>query len=195
VCHPVLVFWLGAGSPARPFRKDHDLTIARELPAHAGVHIGKRLRAFAAIDRDHARLPGVPAEERDPHQFALHDVGRIRHDQQQCERLPQRLVLGGDKQGSGRNSSQPAKLDLDAANRTQQPEIGARPEPGDGENGPARHHQCRQGRDELHQQIEIEQDVENDRPNDEHEQTLAQRLSNLSEWFTSKRDFVLSLVA
>ena len=47
--------------------------------AGAGIHIGERLRAPAAVDRNHAGLPGVPAEERDPHQLALHDVGRIAH--------------------------------------------------------------------------------------------------------------------
>jgi hypothetical protein len=156
-------------------RKDHDLPIARKLPAHAGVHVGERLRAFAAIDRDHARLPRVPAEEWDPHQFAFHDVGRIRQDQEQRKRFPQRLVLGRDQQRPGRNFCEPAELDFDAADRAQQPEIGARPELGNGEDALARHRQRRHGRDDLHQQIEIKQDVENDRPNDEHEQTLSQR--------------------
>src|SRR3954454_21218627 len=39
----ILVFRFGAGRPARALRKDHDLTIARKLPAHARVHVGKRL--------------------------------------------------------------------------------------------------------------------------------------------------------
>src|SRR3954469_7832062 len=66
----VLVFRFGAGSPARALRKDHDLTIARKLLAHTRVHVGEPLRALAAIHRDHPRLPGVPAEERNPHQLA-----------------------------------------------------------------------------------------------------------------------------
>ena len=75
--------------------------------------------------------------------------------------------------------------------RGQQPEIGTRPELGDRKDAPARHHQRRQGRHDLHQQIEIEQDVESDRPNEEHEQTLSQRrpikLGRIG--FSARRDF------
>ncbi len=161
-----------ARCPARAFRKDDDLAAALYFTARIGVHRRERLRPFAAIDRDHAGLPCVPAEERDPHQLTLHDVGGVGKDQQQREGLPQRLMLGCDQQRTGRDLLDAAKLDLGAAHDPQQPHVRARPEPRDLEQNPSRHHQRRDRHDEMHEQIEIEQDVEEDGAQNEHWQDL-----------------------
>ena len=114
---PVFVLRLGAGRPARAFRKDDDLAIALRLRA-ARTRSSRRAPASpAAIDRDHAGLPGVPAEKRDPHQLALHDVGGVGEEQQQRKGLPQRLMLGGHQKRPRRNFLHAAKFDPDAADR------------------------------------------------------------------------------
>ena len=167
-----LVARLGARSAARAFRKNDDLASARELRPRARGHLRERQRAAAAVDRDHARLPGVPAEERNEHQLALEDVGRIVEHQKERKRLPQRLMLGSDQDRTPRNPLKPAERDLDAADITQQHEIDARPEFGDLDDGAPRQHQRRNRRQKMHEQVQIEQHVEDDRANDDqHERT------------------------
>src|SRR6185312_13742104 len=76
----------GDGAP-RAFREDDQLPPTREFDACALGHRGERLRASAAIDRDHAALDGEPAEDWDPLQLALHDEGWAVEQGEQCEGL------------------------------------------------------------------------------------------------------------
>ena len=77
-------------------------------------------------------------------------------------------MLGGDQEGTRRDLLQSAEFGPDAANPSQQPEIGARPESHDGEQRAARHGERRNGSDQVQAQIEIEQEIERDRPENEH---------------------------
>ena len=80
--------------------------------------------------------------------------------------------LEATSSGTRRNLLQAAELDLDAADDAQQPEIAARPEL-------ARPRGCRSAASpasatptiDVHEQVQIEQDVENDRADDEHGRT------------------------
>jgi hypothetical protein len=80
-------------------------------------------------------------------------------------------VLGRDEQRPRRDFFQAAELGLDAADHAQQPQVGAGPERSDGDDAPARHQQRRQRRDDLRKKVEIKQQIEDEGPNDEHEQT------------------------
>ena len=63
---------------------------------------------------------------------------------------------------------QAAKLDLGAADDAQQPHADASPQLGHLEDGAARQHQRDQRHQEQHDQVQIEQDVEEDGPDDDH---------------------------
>ena len=66
----------------------------------AADHRLQRLRAAAAIDRDHPHLGDVPAEERNPHQFALQDVERVAQIGKEGDRIPEGLVLRREDEGA-----------------------------------------------------------------------------------------------
>ncbi len=131
--------------------------------ARARVHVGERLRALAAIDRDHAGLPGVPAEERDPHQLALHDEGGIGQTAATARRSPtatgawrrRAAVPAGFSPGRGTRPRcrRPRAAARDwCAPRTWRPP--RMPQRGISSVGIAD--------DDVHEQIQIEQDVEDD---------------------------------
>ncbi len=73
----VFIGRFGTRRAARAFRIDDQLAAGRSSSLRPLQHLDHDLAARAAIDRDHALLAGVPAEQRDPHQFALEDVDRI----------------------------------------------------------------------------------------------------------------------
>src|SRR6266566_6836303 len=77
-------------------------------------------------------------------------------------------MLGGDERWPQRNFFQAAKFGLDVADHAQEPEVRTRPKPSDRDNGPARHQQRRQCCYHVHEQIEVEQKVKDDRANDDH---------------------------
>ena len=116
---------LGTRSASCAFWKDDDLARMRNFLAHACRHARKRCGARAAIDRNHPRFGGKPAEQRYPHQFALEDVGRIGQQHEQRECLPQRLVLAGDDVGALWKLLASAPLDVDVADHAQQPQRAA----------------------------------------------------------------------
>src|SRR5262245_5095976 len=117
----VFVPGLGTRGAPRSLWEDDDLAIVSELLAYADVEARQDLPALAAIDRDHANLPGVPAEKRDPQQLALENEGRVREQGKQREGFPCRLVLRGHQEGAQRNLFGTADLKPDAARDPQQP--------------------------------------------------------------------------
>src|SRR5262249_50211262 len=141
-------------------REDDDLAIVSELLAYADVESRQRLPALAAIDRDHANFPGVPAKKRDPQQLALKNEGWVREQRKQREGFPSGLVLRGNQQRTRWNFCGSADLEPDAASDPQQPQIDARPEANDREERAARHQQRRESHDRVDQQVQIEQRVE-----------------------------------
>jgi hypothetical protein len=106
------------------------------------------LPAGPAVDRNHAALDREPAEDRDPHQLALEDVGGVVEQGEVGEGLPQGLVLGGDDEPSRRDALPAPHLELHPGHDPQEPERGARlhlrhpdePEARQQEEGQERHH-------------------------------------------------------
>src|SRR4029079_5877364 len=124
-----------AGGAPGALRKNDELTALADFLVGARRHVDQRLGAGTAIDRDHTALPHAPAEDWNPHQFALDDEGEVVEQAQQRERLPGGLVLGCDDQRPLRQVLQATKLDLGAANDAQEPNAHASPEFGHLENG------------------------------------------------------------
>ena len=116
-----------------------------------------------AVDGNEAGLPGVPAEERNPHQFALEDVGRVAHHGVEREGLPSRLMLAGDDAGAARNLVEPAPFDLDAANDAKEPKARSRVGADENKQHPVRQNQSRQRYDRMNSQVAVEQYVEQQR--------------------------------
>jgi hypothetical protein len=141
-----LVRRLRSRSPAGAFREDHDLAAPPQHRPCGLDHSRDGLDARAAIDRHHVTLPGVPAEKRNPHQFALDDEAWMIKQGNECERLPYRLVFGGDEDSARWNLVKPAIFDPQVADHAQPPEAGPPPGLGEPEDGAARHQQRRQRR-------------------------------------------------
>ena len=92
----VFVGRLVARRTPRAFGIDDQLAVMLHLPPGRRHHRLQRLGAAAAVDRDHPHLGNVPAEERDPHQFALQDVERVAQIGKEGDRIPEGLVLRGE---------------------------------------------------------------------------------------------------
>jgi len=92
----VFVGGLGARRAACAFGIDDELAPLFHALAPDPHGLPQRLGPASAIDGDHAHLRHIPAEERDPHQLALEDVNRVRNPGQECDRIPERLMLRRD---------------------------------------------------------------------------------------------------
>ena len=151
------------------------------LRAGAARHVQQRAAAGAAIDPDHVRLHQVPAEERNPFQFALEDEQRLLEELQQRKGLPHRLMFRGDDQRSLGNFLEPAILHLGVADHAHQPDAAARPGLGDRHDGPARHQEGRDRDDQPEHQQRVEQHVvdqrtqENQKPSNTRSVGLSRR--------------------
>ena len=73
--------------------EDARAQVELELAAEHEVISGGVARA---IDHDHVSLPGVPAEERDPHQLLLGDEAAVRQPGELGEDVKHALVFRGD---------------------------------------------------------------------------------------------------
>ncbi len=175
-CDPVFIGRLGAGGPAGAFRVDDQLAACCHFflgPLH---HLDHDLATGAAIDRDHLLAGDIPAEDRDPHQFALEDVDRIVEPGQQRIGVPQRLVLGCQDVAALRDVLEPLHREGRAHDLFHQPVVRARPVLRDDEGLLAR---CKKvvGRqqDHLQDQAGIEQRIEEDRTEDDHRKAFLGR--------------------
>ena len=129
--------------------------------------------AGAAIDRDHAALRHAPAEQRNPHQLALEDEGEVVEQREQRERLPGRLVLGGDHerplQPPAGRCSRP-RISTLVPQTTRSSHTLVRPHSSAIFSTARRGSSKRQQRHhQQHAQIQIEQHVEEDGPDDDHD--------------------------
>jgi hypothetical protein len=118
-------------------------------------HAGQRGFAGAAVDRDHAAMPGVPTEEGYPQQLTLDDEGGIGKQRDQRKRLPYGLMLGRDHDAAGRDFFEPTPFDIDAAYDAQQPQGCPPPQLGHPEDRPSRQHKRRYRRDQQEHEVQV----------------------------------------
>ncbi len=142
------------------------------LSRRTAQRLDQRARAAAAVDRDHPGLEQELAEHRDPGQFALEDVERVLEEAQKLERLPHRLMLGGDDQRPFRDLLQPSEFDPDVADHPHQEQRGVRPPCGQRHHRPARQHDGRDRDDAERHQHEIEQHVEDERAHEDRQHRI-----------------------
>ena len=102
-------------------------------------HLHQRERSRLAVDGYAARLRQIPAEEGDPHQLALEDVGRVVEERHQGEGFEKRLVLGCDQSPARRDLLEACDLDLGSGDDAQQPKGGPTPDLDELDENPARH--------------------------------------------------------
>jgi hypothetical protein len=96
------------------------------------------------------------------HINALEDVGRIVDHGVEREGFPGRLVLAGKDAGALRQLLDTAPFYLGAADDAQQPQTGQGVRAHEGVQEAPRQDQCRQRRDHLHDDVHIEQQVEDE---------------------------------
>ena len=102
-----------AGRPTRAFRKDHQLAVVDETLLGVADHLLQCRRMAGSVHHDHVALPGVPAEERDPHQLLLGHKAAIRQPRELSEDVEHALMLGRYDGRAGRHELASPKLDAD----------------------------------------------------------------------------------
>ena len=136
--------------------EDQDLTAFGQTRAGLAHHVLQRLGVGGAVDGDHLRLPGEPAEEGQGHQLLLHHETGVVQEGERGDDVQHALVLGGDQGRAGRAMLQPAHLDLDPGDPAQAEQDEARPQL-DHRNGDAVRHQQRRRQadgEQRHRQVE-----------------------------------------
>ena len=154
----------------RAFGIDDQLArIAGQLRLGGVHHRPERLGPVAAIDRYHTHLQDVPAEERDPGQFALEDVERVVEIGEERDRIPEGLVLRRQDEGALRQVFHAGNVAARAGQRLVEPQARARPEFRNEPRFMARRQEIqRRPDDHLDDQTCIECQVEGQRTDMEH---------------------------
>src|SRR5215203_497161 len=90
-------------------------------------------------------------------------------------------MLGSDEQWPGRNVLNAAVLELDVADHAQQPEISPAPEGRNLEDGATGQYQRRDRGNQMQEQVQIEQDIEDNRADDDGHQRSPPSFRNSEE--------------
>ena len=124
----------------RALRKDQDRPAAGGQPAGVGDHPFQGAGAARPVNRRHAGLREIEAEQRNPVQLAFQDQGRVVDQQMQGQGLPRRLMLGGDQERPRRQPVAAGHLVAQPGDRRQPGERQAHPQiapAGDPPRGPS----------------------------------------------------------